>query len=87
MGEIPDEHTPVTSVGMRCRRHHHLQRRGSLGSLEVQAVLRCLLSCLGLGWFLRGPDPDAAEVRMARQLCGLDQSLDHVYHHGCRCAL
>ena len=87
MGAISSQHSPIDSTTLRCWCHHHLQWRSSLRSLQVQAVLRHLLSCLGAGRFLPRPGPDATEIWMACQFCCLDQPLDHVHYHGRRCTL
>ena len=87
MGAIHVQHSPISPAPLLCCRHHHFQRRSFVRSLEIQALLRRLLSRLGPGGFLPRPGPNAAEIRMARQLRGLDQSHDHVHNHGCRCTL
>lgn len=87
MGATLGLHSPINPTHLQCWRHHHLQWRSSLRSLQIQAVLRHLLSRLGTGWVFTGPGPNAAKVWMDSQFRRLDQPLNHVHHHGCRCTL
>ena len=82
-GSLRVQRPPVDPIDLLCGLHHHLERRGALGSDKVQIMLCCLLSCLGTGWVLPWSDSNITKFWMARQLRSVDQPSYYVHYHGC----
>ena len=86
-GPLLLQHTPVHSIALQCGCDYHFQRRGTVGSLKLQTVLRHLLSGMGDRRFYAWPNPHVTEVWMARKFRYLDQPSHYLHYHGSCCTL